>query len=245
MALFQIINFIIILVVLVILARYVWGMIFDKNYQPVEWQHSDKLGLISRELLRREKRYADKVRFFNWWFQIERIRREKIPGAFAELGVYKGDSAAIIHLMDPDRKFCLFDTFSGFPEKDLREETGEAASYTTGNFADTNIEKVRYSINGNDNIIFCPGYFPDTVRDLGNEVFSFVNMDADLYNPTKAGLEFFYPRLSPGGVIVIHDYNYKWEGIRKAVDEFAESIPESLVPVADMEGSVMIVKREA
>ena len=69
-----------------------------------------------------------------------------------------------------------------------------------------------------------------------------VSLDADLYISTLAALKFFYPRLSPGGVIFIHDYNYKWEGIRKAVAEFTATIPETLVMMPDLDGSVMIVK---
>jgi len=67
---------------------------------------------------------------------------------------------------------------------------------------------------------------------------------ADLYNPIKEGLNYFYPRLAPGGCIIIHDYNYKWEGAMKAVDEFVKGIPESLVAIPDMQSSVMIIKRK-
>ena len=241
-SLFQIINLLIILVVLVFLSRYVWSILFDKNYQPAEWQHALKKGTVPQKLRKAEKAYADKVRFFNWWFQAERIRKDKIPGDFAELGVYKGESAAILHLMAPERKLHLYDTFDGFSARDLEMEMGEAASYTTSNFADTNMEKVRNTINGNENIIFHPGYFPDTTLGLEKELYAFVNMDADLFNPTAAGLEYFYGRLSPGGVIIIHDYTNKWEGIQRAVDEFVAGIPESLIAVPDMDGTVMIVK---
>jgi len=69
-------------------------------------------------------------------------------------------------------------------------------------------------------------------------------MDADLYNPTKAGLEFFYPRLSPGGVILVHDYNYKWEGLMKAVDEFVLTLPETPVLSPDLDSTIMIIKNK-
>ena len=88
------------------------------------------------------------------------------------------------------------------------------------------------------------GYFPDTVKGLEEKRFALVNLDADLYNPTKAALEFFYLRLSPGGVIFIHDYNIKWPGIIQAVDEFVRNIPETLVLAPDSEGTVMIIKNK-
>jgi len=240
--LFQVINYSLILIVLIIFIRYIWDMIFDRNYQPAEWQHAVKQGSIPKLLQKIERSYPDKVRFFNWWFLVERLKKEQIPGDFAELGVYKGDSAKVIHHMDPTRNFHLFDTFSGFPEDDLKMETGEAATYTKANFSDTTVERVRQTISGNQHIMIHPGYFPGTAHAVIHQRFALVNMDADLYLPTKAGLEFFYQRLSPGGVILVHDYNAKWEGIKKAVDEFVQTIQESLVVLPDMEGTAMIIK---
>jgi len=241
---FQLINLGIILVVLIFLVRYAWDLFFGKGYSPVEWENAKKSGKISGKLLGLQKSYADKVRFYNWWFQIERLKFENVSGTFAELGVYKGESAAVLHHMDPGRRFHLFDTFTGFPAGDLAGETGEAATYTPNRFSDTHISDVLRKISGNDNILLHPGYFPATSDPLRNETFALVNLDTDLYKPTKAGLEFFYPRLSPGGVIFIHDYNYKWEGIKRAVDEFVKTIPESLVLVPDMDGTCMIMKNK-
>jgi O-methyltransferase len=241
---FQLINLGIILVVLVFLVRYAWDLFFGKGYSPTEWEHARKSGNFSRKLVHLEKNYPDKVRFFNWWFQVERLKREGIPGGFAELGVYKGESASVLHHMDPDRKFHLFDTFTGFPPRDLAHETGEAATYTPDRFADTRVTDVIRKISGNENIILHPGYFPETAEQVHNEIFSLVNLDADLYQPTRAALYFFYPRLSPGGVIFIHDYNYKWEGIKRAVDDFMMTIPENLVLVPDGDGTAMIVRNK-
>ncbi len=241
---FQLINFGIILIVLVFLIRYTWDLFFGTGFSPVEWEHARKSHRIGRKLLKLEKNYQDKIRFFNWWLQVERLKKEDIPGDFAELGVYKGESACVLHHMDPERKFHLFDTFTGFPSRDLAHETGEAATYTPDRFADTQVNDVLRKISGNENIILHPGYFPDTADVVRNEKFALVNLDADLYQPTRAALDFFYPRLSPGGIIFIHDYNHKWEGIKKAVDEFVMTIPESLVFMPDLDGTCMIVKNK-
>jgi O-methyltransferase len=261
--LFLIVSLALVALVLVLLSRYAWGIFFDKNYFPVEWENAVKEGRVSKELMALERNYPDKVRFFNWWFQVERLKRDGIPGDFAELGVYKGESARILHRMDPTRKFHLFDTFEGFKEEDLRGETGEAATYTTRHFADTSLELARRTIGGNENVIFHPGRFPESAvssrqsavinQDSGlpthdsrprtpDCAYALVNLDADLYAPTIAGLEYFYPRLSPGGVIIVHDYNFKWPGIKKAVDEYAKKISGTIILVPDMDGSVMLVK---
>jgi len=231
-------------VIMVFLVRYVWGILFGKSYYPVAWQDKAGHGEIIPKLIRLEKKYPDKVRFFNFWFQLERIKKEDIPGSLAELGVYKGQTARIIHTMEPSRPFHLFDTFEGFPGKDLAGESGDAATYTTEHFSDTTAEKVRRYIGGNRNVIIHKGYFPESAAGLENETYAFVTMDADLYKPTKEGLAYFYPRLAPGGVIIIHDYDVKWEGIIRALDEFAATIPESIIPVADRDCSVMIIKNK-
>ncbi|MEI6885228.1 MAG: TylF/MycF/NovP-related O-methyltransferase [Bacteroidota bacterium] len=241
---FQIINYCLIAFALVLFSGYIWDRIVNPDYMPEEWKHARKNRVLSRTLLKTERKYVDKVRFFNFWLQVERLRKDLVPGAFAELGVYKGQSAKVIHHMDPARKFHLFDTFSGFNALDLEKETGEAATYTTNNFADTSTDLVIARIGGNGNIILHPGNFPASAGEVIYEKFAFVNIDADLYKPTKAGLEFFYPRLSPGGVIMVHDYNHKWEGVMKAVDDFCKSIPESMIIVPDRETTVMIIRRK-
>ena len=166
-------------------------------------------------------------------------------GAFVEVGVYRGGSAWHLAALarEQRRALHLFDTFSGFPAGDLLVESGEAATYTPDNFADTSVESVLKNISGNHNIIIHQGYFPDTVSGFASPV-ALVNMDLDLYNPTKAGLEFFYPLLSPGGIIFIHDYNYKWPGIIRAVDDFMTTIPENLIHLPDIDGTVMIIRNK-
>ncbi|MCK9219351.1 MAG: TylF/MycF family methyltransferase [Bacteroidales bacterium] len=239
---FQLINYILILIVLIFFIRLMWDVFFDNTYQPAEWKYALKQGKIPKILKKMEQHFPDKVRFFNWWFQVDRLRREKIPGDFAEVGVYQGESAKILHHLDSDRIFHLFDTFSGFPSKDLVGETGAAATYTSKNFADTSVHKVLDYIRGNDNIKVYPGYFPDTSNPIVDSRFALVNLDVDLYLPTKAALDFFYPRLSPGGVILIHDYNHQWQGVINAVNALMEKIPESLVLIPDQDGTVMIIR---
>ena len=189
-----------------------------------------------------ERRYRDKGRFYNFWFQIEQLKKNKIEGAFAELGVHQGETARAIHHMDQDRKFYLFDTFKGFAKDDLDQESQTDDRFTTEMFADTDVEKVKEYIAGNDNIYFKPGFFPYTTDGLGDEQFAFVHIDADLYAPTLEALNFFYPKLSKGGIIIVHDYNHNWDGVSKAINEFIGTIPESLIELSDWQGSAMIVK---
>ena len=242
LSLFQLANFILVALLIFLIVRFFWVTIFHPFNQPAAWEEAKREKRLPPFLVRMGRLYPDKIRFYTWWLQTERLHRDKVPGAFAELGVYKGDSARLLHQMDSTRKLYLFDTFEGFPETDLEGETGKAASYTTLNFADTSVSKVLRRINGNDLVKILPGYFPDSAAPASEERFALVNIDVDLYKPTKAGLEFFYPRINRGGVLLVHDYNRKWPGVIKAVDEFLSTIPEIPFLIPDRDGTVVILK---
>jgi O-methyltransferase len=114
---------------------------------------------------------------------------------------------------------------------------------TTEQFSDTDLESVRrFVAPQNDNVRFYPGFFPASVpEELVRRPFALAHLDADLYEPTLAGLEFFYPRLASGGFLIVHDYN-AWAGARQAVEDFMAGKPEVVLPMPDKSGSALIVK---
>ena len=75
--------------------------------------------------------------------------------------------------------------------------------------------KMRYR----ENVIIKKGLFPASAKEI-DEKFAFVSLDMDLFNPIFEGLEFFWPKMSPGGVIFVHDYDC-WDGVTKAVMKFS------------------------
>ncbi len=242
--LINITSIILVLILLIIAFRYFETYWTFKLYKPYQWEEAVNNKLISDNLKSLERNYYDKIRFYNFWFQIERLKREKIDGDFAELGVYKGETANFIHEMDTSRKIHLLDTFEGFHEIDLQHENKQEGKYSPYEFSDTSLEAVKKYINGNDSVFYYPGYFPESASTLKDKTFSLVHLDADLYLPTIEGLKFFYPRLVPGGAIIVHDYNHNWGGIKKALNEFLPAIPETLIELADWKGSAMIIKNK-
>ncbi|MGG0720051.1 TylF/MycF/NovP-related O-methyltransferase [Robertmurraya massiliosenegalensis] len=172
------------------------------------------------------------------------IIENNIPGAVAELGVYKGDFSLLISDLFPDRKLYLFDTFEGFDVKDiLLERELDFSNASVGGFGDTSFEFVKNKIQREENLVIRKGYFPDTTSGLDNEKYSFVSIDVDLYKPTLDGLNYFYERLSKGGYILIHDYNYsKYSGVKKAVKAFCDLKGVNIVPISDYFGSAIIIK---
>jgi O-methyltransferase len=170
------------------------------------------------------------------------VLERQVPGVFAELGVYKGLTARLIHHYAPERTLHLFDTFAGFTDRSDVPEL-RALGHTPKLFSDTSLEQVRRFIGAGATVKFHQGFFPESIpAALESERFAFAHLDADLFEPTSAGLRFFYPRMPRHGLLVIHDYN-AWPGARRAVDEFFADKPELPIPMPDKSGSAVVVKQ--
>lgn len=157
-------------------------------------------------------------------YQFARHTRS-IPGDVAQLGVWKGGSSKIIAraLSGTNKNLVLFDTFEGLPVKENSFSDGRTE------FRDTSLQDVQTFLKG-EKVTFAQGFFPDTATPYKDSNFSFVYLDADLEESTKAGLDFFYPRLSVGGVIVCDDYgSHYWPGVKKSIDAFAEKEGISII----------------
>jgi hypothetical protein len=184
---------------------------------------------------------GDSVRLWTLILNIRQVLDEGVAGQFAELGVFRGNTAAVLaeFASQAGRRVQLFDTFEGFDRRDLE---GVDAG-TSRQFHDTGIGFVRAVIGPSAEICdFVPGYFPDSLRPEHESMrYAVVSLDCDLYKPMKAGLEYFYPRLSVGGILFIHDYSSRtWKGVKQAVDEFTAVHGERPVLVADKSGTVII-----
>src|SRR5262249_22120372 len=151
--------------------------------------------------IRRCRREAESLLTANEAFFLFSLARAQsgLDGAMAELGVYQGSSAQIICEAKQDRRLYLFDTFFGLPEPGK----GEKRMLRRGQFA-AGLPAVRALLGGYGNVRFCPGVFPQSATAACGDRFTLVHLDADLYAATLAGLEFFYPRMVPGGIIIAH-----------------------------------------
>lgn len=178
----------------------------------------------------------DYFRYATLGLALQRVLDEEIPGAVAEVGVWRGKTSAFLHRLAPERRLYLFDTFEGFPARDLPPEARDAR------FNYTSVAAVRRRVGPSPNVLIRPGYVPDVLEDVGHERFAFVLLDLDLPAPTRASLEFFYPRLSSGGYLIVHDYNNDESGwaCKHAFDEFLADKPERVVELGDVWGSALI-----
>lgn len=173
-----------------------------------------------------------------------RLNNLGIEGSVAELGCYKGDTSWQLNVLMPGRRLYLFDTFEGLDSRDLAKEAELGSpDPRAGIWKDAKEEALMARMPMPELVTVKKGWFPETAFDLEGETFALALLDAGLYQPTFAGLEFFFPRMSRGGVIVLCGYeDPEQPGIRKALDDLEAKYGAFLVlPVGDLSGTVMIV----
>jgi O-methyltransferase len=158
----------------------------------------------------------------------------ELPGELAEVGCFQGASTKLICEAKGDKTLHVFDTFEGLPkssapDRGVHDEKQYACS----------LESVQTYLNGHKNVHFYKGRFPETAGPIHDCKFSFVHSDVDLYESTLGCLNFFYPRLLPGGVFLSHDYSVL-AGVKTAFQEFLSDKPEK--PIEMPSTQCMIIK---
>lgn len=191
------------------------------------------------------------------------LSRNSIAGDIVECGVWKGGSMlAIIRTLlqygDISRDLHLYDTFEGMTQPGAMD-----VDYT----GSSGIEAFKAKQTGRDSSSFCYAPLDAVKRLLGNtgypqqrihyvqgkveetlpaqapDKISLLRLDTDWYESTKHELEHLFPRLVPGGVLIIDDYGH-WKGSKQAVDEyFSQGQAPILLNRIDYSGRVAVKLR--
>jgi hypothetical protein len=189
---------------------------------------------------------GDAGRFVALLLNLRQLQQDAVPGDFLELGVFKGNSAALLaHFASASgRRLFLCDTFEGFDARDL---VGVDQAHHARDFEDTSIEYVRETVGHPDTTTYVKGFFPDSITaEMRDSTFALAHIDCDLYLPMKAALEFIYPRMPRGGMLILHDYSSgTWAGATQAIDEFTQASGEFLTLWPDKSGTAVIRKSSA
>lgn len=187
-----------------------------------------------------------------------------LPGAFAECGVWRGGSvvAMILTLQElgvDDRDIHLYDTFEGMTEPTEHDtspidppalsdwrEARQRGDHPWGELFGPDVldeDDVRSTVLRTgypaERIHFVRGRVEDTIPAGAPDALALLRLDTDWYESTRHELEHLYPRLVPGGVLLIDDYGY-WEGSRKAVEEFLDATGERLLLLRMASGRVAV-----
>lgn len=179
-------------------------------------------GLVAtrtQPLYRRRLRFSKLVEVF------DTVRG--LDGDIAECGCLKGLSAYILASRARDHEqgfrgagFHIFDSFEGLSAPVAADLDGAddrvRPNLKKGTFA-ASLDLVKGNLVDFPHIQFYPGWIPERFPEVADRRFQFLNLDVDLYQPTKDAIAFFYPRLVAGGVIISDDYN--WPGCKTAIEE--------------------------
>ncbi|MFO0735181.1 MAG: TylF/MycF/NovP-related O-methyltransferase [Labilithrix sp.] len=159
----------------------------------------------------------------------------QLEGSFAEIGVYRGGTAYLLANVAKTKKrdLHLFDTFEGMPETDVKNDL-----HTAGDFADTSLESVRKFVGNSAE--YHQGFFPATAAGLEDTRFSFAHVDVDIHQSVADCCSFFYPRMTPGGVMVFDDYGWtSCPGAKRAVDDYFADKPEPVLHLSTAQAIVI------
>jgi O-methyltransferase len=152
-----------------------------------------------------------------------------------ECGVWKGGNIILARKLSPERTCWLYDTFDGMTEpteldisrkgvlalKSYRKKERRGDKWCAASVDEVRANLQEMGVLDEDRLRFVVGKVEDTLRVEANlpEQIALLRLDTDWYASTKVELEVLYPRLSPGGYLIVDDYGH-WAGARKAVDEY-------------------------
>lgn len=159
---------------------------------------------------------------------------ENVPGDTVECGVYYGAASYLMLEMNSrskmrDRLHHIFDSFEGLsPPGAADGDHWHSGALSVG---EQIVEKNLETYSG---AFKCyRGWIPDRFPEIGNRAFSFVHVDVDLLQPTSDSIKFFYPRLSPGGILLCDDYGFTTcPGATSSCDEFLADKPEKMIALS-------------
>lgn len=162
-----------------------------------------------------------------------------IGGEYAECGVFEGATTFFVcqalEAAGVKRRILLFDSFEGLSTPDPVDGEFWGEGYLSAPEA-----KARKNLAQFRNVEFYPGWIPDRFAEVTDTRFAFVHIDVDLHKPTLDSLEFFYPRMNSGGIILCDDYGYdNCPGARRAMDDFFSDKPEPLIHLPSGQGFVL------
>lgn len=204
-------------------------------------------------------------RLINTLLAVKHVSEMDVEGAFVECGTWRGGNgilaSKIFEKYSQSRELYLFDTFEGMSAPSLFDYKNSMAHDPREGLQQTN-EIFNKSLNAQgsywclatieevtqnfaeagarlDGVHFIKGKVEDTLKDDKNlpDKIAVLRLDTDWYDSTKVELEYLWPRVVQGGILILDDYGH-WNGAKKAVDEFFNSLDRPFLSYSDYTGRV-------
>jgi hypothetical protein len=161
---------------------------------------------------------------------IRKVLDDGVPGDLIEAGVWRGGASIFMRGVlrafgVTDRKVYVADSFQGVPAPDLeRYPADDGLELHLWPGLAVGVDEVmanfdRYGLL-DDQVEFVQGWFRDTLPALKGHRWAIIRLDGDLYESTTDSLENLYDGLSPGGALIVDDYEIP--ACRQAVSDFRE-----------------------
>lgn len=158
---------------------------------------------------------------------------EGVHGAIVECGVFRGRNflrfAQFRKALGNSRALIGFDTFDTFPEAHGDDIPLRQRFIERNGDKSATLDEIRQTLSGEgceDNVMLIKGDICETVPEFVKRhpdiQIALLNMDTDLYEPAKVILNYLFPMLSAGGILIADDYNI-FPGETRAVDEYCEA----------------------
>jgi O-methyltransferase len=179
----------------------------------------------------------------NVQFCVEAALADGVPGDLCEVGCWRGGVGVLLRGLlaahdEPARRVWLADGFQGLPEPDAKDDAvaHELLSLVDHLRADAAGVRAAFERHGllDDRVRLLEGWFEDTLPAAPIERLAVLRLDADYHASTRVALDALYPRVAPGGFVIVDDYGLP-VGARRAVDEYraAHGVEDELVMVTD------------
>ena len=170
-------------------------------------------------------------RMDNIWECIDSVFRDDVKGDFIETGVWRGGSCIFMRAIlgtygDTGRCVWAADSFEGLPKPDA-PASGllDQQDLSENQYLKVSLEEVQRNFRRfgllDGQVRFIKGWFKDTLGCAPIDRLAILRLDGDLYESTMDAIRPLYPKVSPGGFVIVDDY-YTWEGCRKAIDEYRQ-----------------------
>lgn len=168
------------------------------------------------------------------------VIREEIRGDLIETGVWRGGGSILMRAVlaaygEGDRIVWAADSFEGLPKPDEQHAADADDQHWRYRELAVGLEEVRQNFARygllDDQVRFLPGWFSDTLPGAPIDSLAVLRLDGDMYGSTLDAIEPLYPKVSPGGFVIVDDYGL--ETCRRAIEDFRaqHEIREPLVRV--------------
>ena len=168
----------------------------------------------------------------------------KVAGDLVETGVWRGGASifmrAVLRALGDSRAVWLCDSFSGLPKPDFERYPADAGdTHWQQDVLAVSADEVRSNFSRygllDNQVRFLVGWFRDTLPDSPIEHIAVLRLDGDMYESTYDALRFLYPKVSPGGYVIVDDF-HPVRACRKAVVDYrtAHGISETMHEIDGM-----------